>query len=295
MPGFDVVEEKPMEVIVGAEQPKGTAGTEGFVVTTSDAPVVPEVKDEKKAEKKDSDKGKSEDEDPAVDASEITRRQRKSEKTRKRISDLTQGRKVAQDETVELKNKLAKSEARVTRMLSGEAPNRDDYSSNQDFLKALDEGVTVKKVEPVSASDRDYEETQERVMAAFEDAEEKYDDFKDVVFNDSTAFSKMIIVALDETENPGEVAYYLAKNVDEIEKISKLKPAGVIRAIMKIEDQLVEDGKPPPKKQTEAPKPLENVLSGNRSTTPATELEDQSFNEFSKTRTAQKEARGKFW
>lgn len=294
MPEFEKVEEaKPMEVKVGEEQ-KGPAGTEGFKVTTSDAPVVSEVKDEKEDEKKVSGKEKPGDENAAVDASEITRRQRKSEKTRERISKLTQARKVAQDETVEYKNKLELAEARIKRILSGDAPNRDDFSSNQDYLKAIDEGVSVKKAEPVSDSDREYEETQERVLAAFEDAEEKHDDFEKVVFNDSTAFSKMIIVALDETEDPGEVAYFLGKNVKEIDRISKLKPAGIIRAIMKIEDKLVEDGKPPPKKQTEAPKPLENVLSGSKAT-PATELKDQSFNEFCNTRKTQEDARGKYW
>lgn len=84
-------------------------------------------------------------------------------------------------------------------------------------------------------------------------------DYDDVVRNPDLVMTHAVVDAIQTSEVAGEVAYHLAKNPAEAERISKLSPLSVAREIGKIEVRLAE---PKGKRTTNAPDPLEPVNAG---------------------------------
>ena len=122
--------------------------------------------------------------------------------------------------------------------------------------------------------------TADRLDLEFDKAREKYPDFDDLVIKSDTPFTETIIMALGETENPGEVAYQLAKNPMEVYKLARLSPAKQFVAIGKL-DAKVSSGttetKQPKPKSSKAPKPI-NTVGGNTGVEP--DLDKLSFEEY---------------
>lgn len=89
-----------------------------------------------------------------------------------------------------------------------------------------------------------------------ERADDKYDDFDEVVgdLKPTAPWS----VAIMESDNAEDVAYYLAKHLDEATRIASLSPTGQIRAIGRLEAKLLAE---PPKKPepSKAPAPIAPV------------------------------------
>lgn len=65
-------------------------------------------------------------------------------------------------------------------------------------------------------------------------ASDKYEDFDEVVRGGNAPFTPSMRDALLLVENPGEVAYKLGKNSDELRRISKLHPVDQAREVNKL-------------------------------------------------------------
>jgi len=89
---------------------------------------------------------------------------------------------------------------------------------------------------------------------AHDDYDEAIGDFKDHPLSSVPAFNDLLM----ETDNPIELAYYLGKNTDDLDKLSNMSLAQAARYIGKIEAQMNSSNKTPPKAHiSNAPAPLE--------------------------------------
>ncbi len=97
----------------------------------------------------------------------------------------------------------------------------------------------------------------QRLNDEFDKASDKYEDFDDVVRGDDVPFTPHVRDALLLVQNAPEVAYKLAKNRSELERISKLHPLDQAREVNKLSFSLMggNEGKPGNARTT----PLGNV------------------------------------
>ena len=86
---------------------------------------------------------------------------------------------------------------------------------------------------------------------------DKYDDYDEVTqdegFNPTPAMARAML----ESDQKAEIAYYLAKNPEEMERIAKLSPLRQAAEVMKLEDKVA--SKSPAKKPSKAPAPIDPV------------------------------------
>lgn len=251
----------------------------------SDAEVqrdTPAAKQTESAPVKDNAGGESQTDDHAGDAdddgAESGEQPKKQPKDRlqKRIDSITRSAREAQREAADLRERLARLEGRAE--ASGEKPNQaatdkprlEDYSSYDAYQEALtdwkvEQKLSAKEQERQKAERQRSQQTvaQERRMRFVESsdaAREKYDDYDDVVIeNKELKITPAMADLISETDNPGEVAYYLGKNPSEAARLAKLSPAKIAIELGKVEVKL---STPAAKKTTSAPPPAGKLAGG---------------------------------
>lgn len=116
-------------------------------------------------------------------------------------------------------------------------------------------------------------------------------DYQQVVSNPYLPMTQDMVDAITEADNPAAVAYHLAKNPSEAERIAGLTVAGIGRAIGKIEAELSSSVPSPPirKTVTNAPPPP-STLSGSVSAKPR--YEDMSMAEYDRQRGDERKSKG---
>lgn len=144
------------------------------------------------------------------------------------------------------------------------APTRDQYDSDEAYAEAL---ATVKAEQLVQQ--RKQQEEQRKVLAAYEESEEKardkYDDFDQVTRNPNLPITQVMLEAIQSSDIGPDVAYYLGTNPKEAERIANLSPYLQAKEIGKIEVKIASN--PPVKKTSSAPAPINPVTA--RGATPA--------------------------
>lgn len=150
----------------------------------------------------------------------------------------------------EFKNKLNVSEKKVedlTKKLAekeikplGEKPVMENFESEEEFFDALTDWKLDKREADTRTSNQEntnksQQETVQREHEAkidtmFDKGADKFDNFAAVVTSvPGDLFRQEVISAIVEAENPADVAHFLASNLQEAEKISKMN--GTQRAI----------------------------------------------------------------
>lgn len=116
-------------------------------------------------------------------------------------------------------------------------------------------------------------------------------DFHDTINNPALPINEQMVEVISEADNPAAVAYYLAKNPQEAEKIAAMSPAGIGRAIGRIEATLTTEAprQITPKTVTQAPPPV-TTLSGSPAS--AKSYEDMSMEEYDRQRKKERAAKG---
>lgn len=224
----------------------------------------------------------------------------------KRIDRLTKRAKEAEDELKRLQGK--EPEDKRISDTSTDEPDPSDFDSYDDYLDKLadwkagkktgteaddgkDKGTDDNAKDQDQEEDTEYTEALEDVTEAFDESRSKYDDFDDVVTAPDVQITKDMVKALAEADNPGDVAYYLGKHKDEASRIAGLSPLAQARAIGRLEAK-VANIKPPGKKTTQAPDPIEPVR-GSDSTTKSTD--DMDFSEYERTMNDRERNGRGFW
>lgn len=234
-------------------------------------------------------------------------------------------RNAARSEIEQLRAELEAVKARQNYMPQEDPdpkPVRDKFASDDDYLEALtdwkaDQVITQRQkqaaeAEAAAAQQRIQDEWLERV----ESAKKVYPDFADVVGNATIEIKNHIYQAIVESEVGPEVAYYLAQNPAEAQRLNSMSPISAVRMIGKLEEMLLDPAQDatrnpapaaqqaasapapapsaapvhPTAKGTSAPEPI-NPIRGNSNpavdTRPASEM---TYNEWKARRVAERKS-----
>jgi hypothetical protein len=141
-------------------------------------------------------------------------------------------------------------------------PDVTDYEAYDDYTSALE------KWEKSEEAPNQGESTEQSQMSkamqyavddmqdSFDVARKKYEDFDKTISAADAPIPETVWLTVAETENPGEVAYYLATHKDEAAKIAALTGLKQIKAISEVEKKAARQ-ELPKKKQSGAPPPIE--------------------------------------
>lgn len=149
------------------------------------------------------------------------------------------------------------------------APTIDKFDNFDDYVAAKAEWIASRKINETLA-EREKRQAEERAAAerqktadswskrlAQATADEDMPDFEDAIASSDVPMTQPMQQAIMESDIGPKLAYFLAKNPDEAEKIAAMSPIGSIRALGRIEERLENT-----KKQhvpTSAPEPIKPV------------------------------------
>ena len=140
----------------------------------------------------------------------------------------------------------------------------DDFDDYDDYLEAV-EKQTSKPAKKEANGANPFAEVLEQLEAKFDDTREKHADF-DLKIRTMPILTEAMLSAINESDDSGDVVYYLANNPEEAAKMSAMSPVKMALFVGKVEAKLNEPAKKEtviPKKTTKAPEPIEPVGGAN--------------------------------
>lgn len=227
-------------------------------------------------------------------ASDTAQAPRKTDPRQKKIAELSYQNREMQRQIDRLLGVVEKTATRQNQP-ADQPPKMSDFSTVEEYLDARDayaEKRHTHSQKPAEGrTDQHSHQYQQAVEAARNDlmssGAEKYEDFEEVVTDDSVKITPVMrdaIFELDDQAIQADVAYYLGKNPKEALRISRLSPIRQIAEIGKLEMKLSSTPSPS-KRPSAAPAPITPVSGGNTASDEIQETED--FKSFLKKRNKQ--------
>lgn len=149
-------------------------------------------------------------------------------------------------------------------------PNQDDFESHADWVKAVARWEAKQEWKQLETKKQETQlktEHQQKVESfhrRIQDFKETVEDFDEVMESvDDIPMSAALQTLILESENGHELTYELAKNREELERISKLAPLAAAKALGSFEASLKAQAKKEIKetKTSKAPEPIKPVGS----------------------------------
>lgn len=155
-------------------------------------------------------------------------------------------------------------------------PKEEDFEEYDKYIDALTDWKVDQKLEAQAKKIQEKEmngrtaESEKAFRGKLDEAREKYSDFDEVALNPTLGITQTMVGILHETENPGDIAYYLGRNTKECVAIANMTPFQAAKAIGKIEAEIkteLDNNPTPPltpkpeKKVTSAPAPIKTLGS----------------------------------
>ena len=225
-------------------------------------------------------------EEVAESSDEETSEQSSEETTQSRNQNAKQRlkRKLRESEAEksQLAQKLTALEQKVESVINPppQRPSRVEFETEEDYEDALFDWRANPQShapaqhnvppQPVSNQTVDYE-IEDNWEAQIDKAEDKYNDFHEVVNNPNIPISGPMADAIKSADKGGEIAYFLGKNPAEADKIARMSPVMQIRAI----DQL--GNKFQSTTTTKAPDPIVPSKGGD---VPMKDIDKMSMSEY---------------
>lgn len=202
--------------------------------------------------------------------------QNAKQRLRRKLREEQAARFEAEERSRQLEEKFSALESKLEGVINPPPPrpSRDDFDSEEQYEDALlDWRIGQQSSSPVSepaaaSAQQDYgqapqapqesadivsPEVRKNWESQLETASDKYDDFEDAMFSiPRESMTDNMTFAIMESDQGGEVAYFLGNNHSEAARIAGLTPAQQIREI----DALASKFKP---KQTSAPEPVRPI------------------------------------
>lgn len=145
-----------------------------------------------------------------------------------------------------------------------ELPTADQFESVEAYAEAL----ATQKAEELLSKKAAQQREQEAIRAYYdreEEAMDKYEDYKQVVYNPNIPISSVMAETIRESHIGPDLAYYLGSNPQEAHRISQLPPYLQAKEIGKLELKF-ESNPPAVKKTSSAPAPINPITpTGNGS------------------------------
>lgn len=211
--------------------------------------------------------------------------EKKADGVQKRINQLTREKYEERRQREELETRLKELESQV-KPQTMEAPNEadfDDYATyqlkNAEYIAELAAQKLSAKSEAATQAQRQQQQYEERVQRAqqFNDRvaseQDRYEGFmekvNDPVFSGIVnSMDADVLSLIQESEKGVALAYHLANDLAEADRIAKLSPVLAARELVNLEARLE---LPQPKKISDAPDPI-RPIGGNE---PAVKEPDQ--------------------
>lgn len=179
-------------------------------------------------------------------------------------------------------------------------PAPDDYVDHAQYVEDLaaykaeqivEQKLKARDQQRVQSKEAEHNQAaQTRWANQVEIAQDKYDDFDDVVYSNSTHITPAMAEAIMDSDVGTEVAYFLGKNPEVARRIASLSPLAAAKEIGKIEAKL-DDPKEANVKVSSAPAPIKPVSATKTSfKKDPSQMSDAEFNAY---RRAQMAARGR--
>jgi len=135
--------------------------------------------------------------------------------------------------------------------------------------------------ERIASLERRNKESEAKALKTHADYKEEFEALtKDIANNDEPKLPDYVLQALAvESEDPHELAYYLAKNREEFRRFAALKPDQVLREVIKLDAKLSFQAQTPPaqeKKQAPA-KPAPPAPVGARAASMGFDVNDEAM------------------
>lgn len=144
-------------------------------------------------------------------------------------------------------------------------PTRDKYATYEEFIEARAEWRAVKatdrrlqeaiKRDQESRVNESRQKQSQEWNGKIDSARTEIEDFDDVCAESDAPVTPHMSSAIMESDRGPHIAYYLAKNPQEAERISKLTPSKQMAAIVALEEKVAKPVKTPSK----APAPITPV------------------------------------
>lgn len=193
----------------------------------------------------------------------------------KRIDRAVREKYEAQTEARMLKERVAALEAQSQpqrKVVDTDEPRIDIFNNFDEYVAAKAEYIAGKKIES-TLSERDKRQSAERETTERTKTVESWNkrvaaitaempDFEEVITSSDVPMTQPMEQAILESEIGPKLAYYLANNPEEAEKIAAMSPIGAIRTLGRIEERLATAK--PEVKPTNAPAPIKPL--GSRAT-----------------------------
>lgn len=182
-------------------------------------------------------------------------------------------RKLQRQAELEVENRMLKEQLVKPVTTESKAPSQEEYASYEEYLEAKAEWIADKRLE-AKLAEREKREAQSRAEAErgevartwqqkVEAATTKYADYHEALEDvDHIEIPPTLTGAIMESDMGADIAYYLAKNPGDLERIVKLKPHAALMELGKIEVKLSQA--PAPKKTvSKAPAPIKPLGGGS--------------------------------
>lgn len=281
----DIVE----EVVVGEGEGNGTGSKEYSPTNpvTGEGLDKPEAKpaEEKQEAKPEPKQEEKKEEEPALPKG-----------VQKRIDRAVREKYEAQARAKMLEERLTAIEQRQTQQISQKPidksePRIENFNDFDEYVAAKAEWIASKKINETLA-EREQRTAAERVAAAQGRAVENWNkrlaettaelpDFEEVVGGSDLPMTELMRDAIIESEMGPKIAYWLANNPQEAQKIAGMSPFQTVAAIGRIEERLESQAKAP-KKTTSAPPPVKPVGSKASATKDPGQMTDAEYAEWRK-------------
>ena len=205
---------------------------------------------------------------------EETEQEKYSKRVQKRIDKLEWEKNEEKRQRYALEQELESlRSAKPQKQSNFSSPNPDDFAAGRydpDYLEALTDYKAQQAIDNFKKS-VSIDENKKRVAELQHNAKQQYTDYDDVTeeflshpLSNVAEFNELLM----DADNPIELAYFLGKNPDELDKIADMTPAQAARYIGRLEAQieqkpksLEQDKKP----ASNAPKPVSPVGSAKPS------------------------------
>ena len=202
----------------------------------------------------------------------------------------------AKRETAELRARLEALEAaKSVQIEQSDKPQRSQYATEDEYIEAMadwraDQRIAERERQKVEAQ---LKAEAEAIDAAFitkvKKAAAEIEDFEEVVSAATVNVPDFLVMAIKESDAGPLLTYYLAKNQDEARRISSMRPIQAIKALDRIERDLMAD-EPETKPEVSTPKTKRapDPITPVRGTTTPNPGPAKRFEEYKARRNAEK-------
>lgn len=190
------------------------------------------------------------------------------------------------EQRIRLEERL--SQIKPAAAADSEMPTIDKFDNFDEYVTAKAEYIATKKIES-TLSEREKRQEAEKAQTAQQQTVEAWNkrvasadipDFHDVVAASDVPMTSVMQQAIMESENGPKLAYHLATNPADAERIAGMTPIGAVRALT-----LIEEGFKKPVAVSQATPPIKPV--GSKATSIKSLLDVKDYDEFTKRRAAQ--------